>query len=450
MSTQTREIRISCLWLALATVFAGHAAATQQWVILHDFSADQVTQPQATLVEITPGVFLGSYVSGLFQVTPSGAFGVFDSFFHSAFGAANPGAVTPSSNGYFYGVASTGENASSVYRITSSGQRTIINDSLTAASPLAEGFDGNLWGTQGSASSGYSIFKMSLSGSLTTVASGLNGPTEGPLVQASDGNFYGATDVLASTDSGQIYRVTPGGQLTVLYTFPPGEGSYGGLIEATNGLLYGTSVYPYQVCPAPAGSVFSISLSGSFKTILAIPACYPPGGGPFAGLLEASNGLLYGSTALAGTYNAGNIFAISLEGGSFQNVAAFDVSDGAAPGTQGPALTQGSDGSLYGTTTSGGSGGGGTVFQFNLGLTPPLPRIRLAQPSSGAVGTTIRLTGNYLLNLTGVSFNGTPATFTPINVNYAEAVVPSGATSGPITVTTMNGSITTKSNFTVK
>ena len=109
-------------------------------------------------------------------------------------------------------------------------------------------------------------------------------------------------------------------------------------------------------------------------------------------------------------------------------------------------MTQGSDGSLYGTTTGGGSGQGSTVFQLNLGLAPPLPQLRLAQPSSGAVGTTIRLAGNHLLNLTGVSFNGTPATFTPINVNYAEAVVPAGAASGPITVTTMNGSVTTKSS----
>ncbi len=443
--------RISSFWVLAALSFAAAPpGSAQDWIILHDFDlGSQIASPETTLVEVSAGAFVGSSGTGLFQITPSGAFTVLDNFSESTYDIAGYGPLTPASNGYLYGVASSPYNASVVYRITPSGQKAAINDSLTGVSPLIEGFDGDLWGTRGPDSNGYSVFKMSFGGTLTTVAEGINGPTAGPLLQASDGNFYGATDALTSTASGQIYRVTPDGQLTVLYTFPPGEGSFGGLVEATNGLIYGTSVYPSQVCPTPAGGVFSISLSGSFKTILTIPACYPPGG-PFAGLLEASNGMLYASTSIAGIYNNGSVFAINLEGGSFQNVADFNYTDGSSPGTEGPALTQGSDGSLYGTTTSGGSGGGGTVFQFNLGLTPPLPRIRLAQPSSGTVGATVLLTGNYLLNMTGVSFNGTPATFTPINVNYAEAVVPAGATTGPITVTTMNGSVTTKTSFTVK
>jgi uncharacterized repeat protein (TIGR03803 family) len=433
--------------------FLPSSLAAQGWVLLHDFSiSSQVSDPNSTLVEVSQGVFIGSYLEGLFMVTSDDSFEVLDSFSSSAFAGANGGALTPASNGYFYGVASSGEGASQAYRITTSGQKTVINSSLVAAGPLIEGADGELWGTQGSDSSGYSVFKLSLGGSLSTVARGMNGPTDGPLVQASDGNFYGSTYAETSTDAGQVYRVTPSGEFTVLYTFPPGEGSYGGLTQASNGLLYGTWVERVAECPNPGGGVFALSLAGSYQSVLQFAGCYPGGSplGPEAGLLEASNGLLYGSTLALGTYGFGSIFAVSPQGTSFQKIAEFDFSNGADPATEGPALTQGSDGSLYGTTAGGGAGQGGTVFQLNLGLTPPLPRIRLAQPSSGAVGTTIRLTGNYLLNLTGVSFNGTPATFTPINVNYAETVVPAGATTGPITVTTMNGSITTKSSFTVK
>jgi uncharacterized repeat protein (TIGR03803 family) len=151
-----------------------------------------------------------------------------------------------------------------------------------------------------------------------------------------------------------------------------------------------------------------------------------------------------------GTYDDGSVFSLNLDGSSFQKIAEFNFSDGADPASWGPALTQGSDGSLYGTTVGGGSQGGGTVFQLNLGLTPPLPSVRLLQPSSGAPGATVRLAGNHLLGLTAVSFNGTPAAFTAINVNYADAVVPPGATTGPITVTTMNGSAATTTSFTVQ
>jgi uncharacterized repeat protein (TIGR03803 family) len=441
----------------LAAFFASAVFAqqpTQQWVILHQFGpgSQSVTAPSATLVEASPGAFIGCYLEGLFGVTSGGAFDVLSSFSSDRFAGATPGALTPASNGYLYGVAFSGENASEVYRINNAGQKTAINNSLFAASPLVEGADGNLWGTQGSDSTGYSVFKMSLAGALTTVARGMTGQTLGPLLQASDGNFYGATYAETAADSGQIYRVSPSGQFAALYTFPVGEGSVGGLIQASNGLVYGTWLSTASECPNPGGGVFSISLSGSYQSVLEFAGCYPSGipVGPDAGLLEASDGRLYGSTVELGTYGDGSVFSMNLNGSSFEKVAEFNSADGANPATFGAAVVQGSDGSLYGTTTSGGSGEGGTVFQFNLGLTPPLPGIRLAQPSSGTVGATVLLAGNYLLNLTGVSFNGTPAAFTPINVNYAEAVVPTGATTGPITVTTMNGSVTTKSSFTVK
>ncbi len=444
-----RQMALSVFLLVLCS---GRLPA-QQWVILHDFNADsELLDPASTLVEVTPGVFVGSYLEGIFKIDSSGAFNVLASFSDSNYSNAGPGALAPASNGYFYGVATTAYENADIFSITASGRKSLVNSGMNYVGPLMEGSDGNLWGTQGSVSTGFSVFKMSLAGAVTTVTEAVGGITLGPLLQASDGNFYGATYPSSPTAAGIVYRVTPGGQYTVLYTFPAGNGSQGGLMQATNGGLYGTWVDSSSLCPNPGGGVFAISLSGTYHSILQFPGCYPTGAplGPGAGLLEASNGLLYGSMQVLGTYNYGSIFSLSLDGSSFQKIAEFNFSDGADPASWGPALTQGSDGSLYGTTVGGGSQGGGTVFQLNLGLTPPLPSVRLLQPSSGAPGATVRLTGNYLLGLTAVTFNGTPAAFTAINVNYADAVVPPGATTGPITVTTMNGSAATTTSFTVQ
>ncbi len=444
-----RQMALSVFLLVLCS----GTLPAQQWVILHDFnSSTQVQGPDTTLVEVSPGVFVGSYSEGLFEINSSGVFSVLSSFSDSNYSIAGPGALTPASNGYFYGVVTAFGGASDVYSITPSGRKSLINSSLNFAGPLMEASDGNLWGTQGSVSTGFSVFKMSLAGAVTNVATGLGGLTKGPLLQASDGNFYGATYPSSPTAAGIVYRVTPSGQYTVLYTFPAGNGSQGGLMQATNGGLYGTWIDSSALCPNPGGGVFAISLSGRYQSILQFPGCYPSDLplGPAAGLLQASNGLLYGSLVELGTYDDGSVFSLNLDGSSFQKIAEFNYGDGADPASEGPALTQGSDGSLYGTTSSGGSQEGGTVFQLNLGLTPPLPSVRLLQPSSGAPGATVRLTGNHLLGLTAVSFNGTPAAFTAINVNYADAVVPPGATTGPITVTTMNGSAATTTSFTVQ
>jgi uncharacterized repeat protein (TIGR03803 family) len=421
--------------------------------VLYQFGRgpNEVTAPDTTLVEFKPGLFVGSYSQGLFSITSAGEFNVVSDFHNAAYFGTGPGPLTPASNGFLYGEAYNSNAAYGIYRVGRSGQVTFLNENLQTIFPLIEGSDGNLWGTQGSPTTGFSAFKMSFDGTLTTVSTSLESAVSGPLLLASDGNYYGATGTLQDGTPGQIFRLTPSGEYTLMYTFPPGEGSSGGLIEASNGLLYGTALYSVDLpCPHSGGEVFSISLAGSFKTLGLLLGCGQ--GliiGPEAGLLEASNGMLYGSTTGAGLYTDGTIFQIGLDGSNFKNVWMFQGADGEEPLSEGPAVIQGSDGNLYGTTYAGGAGQGGTVFKLELGLTPPLPKIQLIQPRAAAPGTTIRLKGNYLLGLSEVSFNGVSAAFTPVNVNYADAVVPAGATTGPITVTTPNGSSTTKMSFKV-
>jgi len=109
-------------------------------------------------------------------------------------------------------------------------------------------------------------------------------------------------------------------------------------------------------------------------------------------------------------------------------------------------LIQGSDGNLYGTTGSGGPGGGGTIFEIEVGLPVPAPQARSFQPSSGAKGTEVMIWGDNLLSAT-VSFNGVAGKDVHSSgSNYVWAEVPAGATTGPITVTTPGGTSRVRSS----
>ena len=111
---------------------------------------------------------------------------------------------------------------------------------------------------------------------------------------------------------------------------------------------------------------------------------------------------------------------------------------------------QGMDGSLYGTAPGGGPGGG-AVFSLGFGLPKPYPSIAELNPPSGPGGEKILLWGSHLLGATSVTFNGTPAASFQIGSTQAvTAVVPAGATTGPVTITTTNGSAASKQTFTVQ
>lgn len=77
------------------------------------------------------------------------------------------------------------------------------------------------------------------------------------------------------------------------------------------------------------------------------------------------------------------------------------------------------------------------------------PAVTSFSPTSGQVGTSVTISGSNLTGATAVAFNGTAATFTVVSDTQVNATVPSGATSGPITVTTPNGTATSSTSFSV-
>jgi uncharacterized repeat protein (TIGR03803 family) len=108
-------------------------------------------------------------------------------------------------------------------------------------------------------------------------------------------------------------------------------------------------------------------------------------------------------------------------------------------------LVQATNGTFYGITSAGGTNGDGTIFSLNSGLSPFVSFVL----GAGSVGQTVVILGQGLTGSTAVSFNGTPAVFGFPAEAYLTAIVPAGATTGFVTVTTPSGTLTSNKQFQV-
>jgi len=301
----------------------------------------------------------------------------------------NPDAgLVQGSDGNFYGTASGGgtSNLGTVFRISPGGSYTDLysfvgppNDGATPVAGLVQGSDGNLYGTtkEGGTDYGGTVFRISRSGAYTnlysfgtsTLYDGLS-PQAG-LVQGSDGNFYGTTATGGVNFNGTVFRISPGGSETNLYSFvgPPNDGNspVAGLVQGRDGNFYGTASAggASANCPSGCGTVFRISPSGSYTNLYSLDGSPNDGSVPVAGLVQGSDGYFYGTTEEGGTDYAGTVFRIS-PGGSETKLYSFTgaMIDGYSPEAR---LVQGSDGNFYGTAFGGGTNNLGIVFRISPG-----------------------------------------------------------------------------------
>ena len=207
------------------------------------------------------------------------------------------------------------------------------------------------------------VFNITPYGSLTLLATFYvtNGDAPfGALVQGSDGNFYGTAETGgANPGSGTIFRITPQGYLTTLYEFTNGlDGSlpYAGLLEASDGNFYGTTPYAGTW---GNGTIFRITTEGSFTSLCSFNGTN--GSGPLDALIQGNDGNFYGTTVGGGTWGNGIIFRMTTNS-ILSNLYSFTGGgDGSRPYG---ALVQSADGNFYGTTSSGGALGYGTIFQI--------------------------------------------------------------------------------------
>ena len=442
-------------------------------------------------------------------------------------GADPLGAMAQGIDGNLYGTTFLGGSegiGGTIFKITPSGALTIPyrfcpqSGCTGAQSPIAgllQAADGDFYGTtqEGGANSSGAIFKFTPSGTLTTLYSFCSRtacadgefPSAG-LIQATDGNFYGTTSGGGAGNHGTIYKITPSG-LTTLHSFNGADGAYpyAGLVQATNGDFYGTATFGEtynESCTEGCGTVFRISPSGALTTLHSFCSLADCADGtlPYAGLVQAADGNLYGTTAAGGARDGvGTVFKITSSGtlttlysfctqvsctdGDSPEGTLVQATDGNFYGTTkyGGAnnsgtifkitpsgklttlhafcfqrgcvehyypvagLVQATNGVLYGTTTDGGLYGVGTVFSLSVGLGAFVKTLTIF----GKVGAEVWVLGADLTGASSVSFDGVEAVFEVVSSAGIVATVPDGARSGIVQVVTPGGTLSSNVPFRV-
>jgi uncharacterized repeat protein (TIGR03803 family) len=390
--------------------------------------------PGAGLVQATNGYLYGTASSNnggtVFKITPSGTLTTLYTFcsldaIPNCPDGDGPHALVQAANGDLYGATSLGGNirpnfsygAGTIFKITPSGTLTTLYKFCSQTgcpdgaqpSGLFQATNGDLYGATGMGGvtlSGGTVFKITPSGTLTTLYSFANGDgPPGALVQA-NGDIYGTAGNGGANNGGTVFKIAPGGTLTMLYSFcsqtgcTDGEGP-AGLILATDGNLYGTTA----------------------------------GGGDASGVAACSFYPISG---------CGTVFRITPTG-TLTTLYTFCTQSGCPDGGRPNGLVQATNGTLYGITNGGGAYGSGTVFSLSLGLGPFVKTL----PAAGVVGEGVRILGYDLTGATSVSFNGIPAVFTVVSSTEINARVPTGATTGWVQVVTPSGTLSSNVYFLV-
>ena len=459
------RLRLTLALLALAMIAVTIPAHAQTFSVLYNFSTSGggpcYPGTGAAIAQGRDGtLYSAAYACGaigygaMFNITPSGTLTTPYSF--DSTDATPRSGLTLANDGNFYGTTS-GEGtitAGTVYKLTPGGTVTILHtfarsDGSQPFAPPIQGTDGNFYGTTsgGGTNNVGTVYKLIPSGTLTTLYSfgGANGATPcAPLVQGADGNFYGTTYYGGVNGFGAIYKISPAGKYTLLYSFtgvsPDGaHPDYAALVQGTDGDFYGTTFLGGG--PTNGGIVFKITAAGALTVLHEFNGT--DGSSPTAGLVQATDGNFYGTTPAGGSANIGVIFKIT-PAGTYSVVYNFDGTTGKSPNV---ALVQHANGILYGDTTMGGTGtnNAGVFYSLNIGATP---FVRLV-PSSAKVGRTVEILGQGFTGTTGVSFNGTAATFHVSSDTYLTTTVPAGAKTGYISVVTPGGTLKSNKTFRV-
>jgi uncharacterized repeat protein (TIGR03803 family) len=236
---------------------------------------------------------------------------------------------------------------------------------------LVQGANGNLYGTTtyGGTHSDGTIFEVTSGGTLTTIYNFANTPDGANpyagLVQGTDGKLYGTTAAGGASGLGTVFKVTTKGVLTILHSFSgmDGEIPYGALVEGADGNYYGTTEAGGAIAPG-YGTVFKITPTGTLTTLHSFNNT-TDGYYPYAGLVQGNTGAFFGTTTGGPGADFGTVFKITSSG-TYTLLHSFVNTDGWEP--EG-VLIQAAAGKLYGTTVRGGASGLGEVFTITTGGT---------------------------------------------------------------------------------
>ncbi len=478
-----RTTRRPCIVIALFVATA-IASSGQTFKTLASFDGTDGGGPfYVTLVQGANGDFFGT-TSGdgannagtVFEVSPAGKITTlynFCSLAECTDGYQPYAGVALATNGNFYGTTVSGGSTGygNVFEITPAGKLTTIYSfcytSSTCDSPgynphagVTQGSNGNFYGTtfQGTSNDTYNdgaIYEISGAGTIEAVFNfdiyaGDGGAPSGPLVQASNGDFYGTTEGGGTNFYGAVFKMNSAVDATTIYSFcslsncSDGENPIGGVVLASNGDFYGTTAYGGA---NGDGTVFKITPAGTLITLYSFcsQALCADGGIPQAGLVQATDGNFYGVTTGFGSNGSGTLFRITPSG-NLKVLHTFCSEANCADGNSASgAPMQATNGDLYGTTDGGGTSGVGTIYRWSTGLAPFVETI----PTSGKVGAMITILGNNLGGATSVTFNGTAASSFTAAADEIKVEVPTGATTGTVQVVTSSGTLNSHVPFRV-
>ena len=434
-----RRSHLISLPLALAAALAGPAHADEgtytkivTWTCA--WGDCRPGPPTSALVETAPGVFSGNGAFGqLYAVDFAG---------QVTLGLQIPGAYFAAMAASFQAsdgalwVPSTSNGQPTMNRIDASGRKSWPLPIVYTPQAVVEDTQGRLWGASQPVFGTGQIFTITLDGKVKVRAEFPQERSVVSMVAASDGHVYALTAPFSGSEPSWLLQLdTRNGVPRSIASLPTSNAQ---LAEGPDGNFYG--------CASNSDTLFRLSKTGAYTALRKL-AGGAEGASITACSLLASDGNLYGMTYQQGPYGYGTIFRATLDG-QITTVHAFTGADqGQHPSQYVARMVQGSDGALYGETTSAyanapGYNTGATTYRLDLGLARPAPQLLRASSTRAAVGDTVMLTGANLLGTTGVSVNGVAASFEVRSAQYLVLTVPAGARTGTVEVATPAGRAT--------
>ena len=309
----------------------------------------------ASLIQGSDGNFYGTNEMIAFKITSSATFTELAGLSSSP--DAPISSLIQASDGTFYGVDSEGNG--SIFEMEASGN---VNTLYSFPSPNSGSISG-LWPWAGliQAADGAFYGTTYAGGNTSCNPYGYGVPAYGPF------NYYPR----AGYGCGTVFKMDSSGNVTVLYSFSgQSDGNFpqAPLIQGSDGNFYGTTsgggAHGY-------GTVFKIDGSGDFTLLHSFSKT--DDASPVAALLQGADGNLYGTAAcvFCGAFSTGEIFKLDRLGNNFTILHKFSGLDGSLPVAP---LIQGSDGNFYGTTWAGGDLSCGSWY-FNVGSNYPYLRL---------------------------------------------------------------------------
>jgi uncharacterized repeat protein (TIGR03803 family) len=380
-----------------------------------------LTSPASTLIQAWDGNLYGTVAGnifttfgGVFQLGLDGTASTLYSFSGGTDGAMPMYGVIQGLDGNLYGVTYGNVLAGStgtVFRVSPSDKSFVMLSTFTGvdgqfygSGGLVADARGNLYGTT-LYSSLYetddiheAVFQINSSGDFSTftkLPSTSGSYSTAPLIQGSDGNFYGTTQLDGASGIGTAIQITPTGTVNVLHNFAgTGDGGQpgGGLVEGPDGYLYGTTNGDYALTTENGanGTFFQITPAGVLTTLHIFngttDGAYPNG------IYLASDGNFYGTTMSGGTNGNGVFYRIGSSG-DLTVLYNFGASAGDAKSAQ-AGVIQASDGNIYGTSVSGGANSVGAIFK--IAFSPSLAAPVQVTPSASQIdlGDSVTLKWN--------------------------------------------------------